>query len=77
MRETTILVESGFGRRVEPEPPKHYFIADCHFAHSNIHLKFRKEFSSQEEHNETIHQKSVIAYGYWGTSSLRRVNSGD
>ena len=35
---------------------KHYFIADTHFAHSNIHLKFRKEFSSQEEHNETIHQ---------------------
>jgi calcineurin-like phosphoesterase family protein len=34
---------------------KHYFIADLHFAHSNIHLKFRKEFSSQEEHNETIH----------------------
>jgi calcineurin-like phosphoesterase family protein len=36
--------------------PKHYFIADCHYGHSNIHLKFRKEFSSQEEHNETIHQ---------------------
>jgi calcineurin-like phosphoesterase family protein len=35
---------------------KHYFIGDCHFAHSNIHLKFRPEFSSQEEHNETIHQ---------------------
>lgn len=35
---------------------KHYFIADCHYGHSNIHLKFRKEFSSQEEHNETIHQ---------------------
>lgn len=35
---------------------KHYFIADTHFGHSNIHLKFRKEFSSQEEHNETIHQ---------------------
>jgi len=36
--------------------PKHYFIADCHFGHSNIHLKFRKEFLSQESHNETIHQ---------------------
>lgn len=35
---------------------KHYFIADCHYGHSNVHLKFRKEFSSQEEHNETIHQ---------------------
>lgn len=35
---------------------KHYFIADLHFGHSNIHLKFRKEFSSQEEHNETIHE---------------------
>jgi calcineurin-like phosphoesterase family protein len=34
---------------------KHYFIADNHYGHSNIHLKFRKEFSSQEEHNETIH----------------------
>lgn len=34
---------------------KHYFIGDCHFSHSNIHLKFRKEFSSVEEHNETIH----------------------
>ena len=35
---------------------KHYFIADNHYGHSNIHMKFRKEFSSQEEHNETIHQ---------------------
>lgn len=35
---------------------KHYMIGDCHYGHSNIHLKFRKEFSSQEEHNETIHQ---------------------
>ena len=35
---------------------KHYFIGDTHFGHSNIHMKFRKEFSSQEEHNETIHQ---------------------
>lgn len=35
---------------------KHYFIGDTHFGHSNIHLKFRKEFSSQEEHNETIHE---------------------
>lgn len=35
---------------------KHYFLADCHYGHSNIHMKFRKEFSSQEEHNETIHQ---------------------
>jgi calcineurin-like phosphoesterase family protein len=35
---------------------KHYFIADTHFGHSNIHMKFRKEFSSQEEHNETIHE---------------------
>lgn len=35
---------------------KHYFIGDTHFGHSNIHLKFRKEFSSQEEHNELIHQ---------------------
>lgn len=34
---------------------KHYFIADCHYGHSNIHLKFRNEFSSQEEHNEAIH----------------------
>lgn len=38
------------------EMSKHYFIADTHFGHSNIHLKFRKEFSSQEEHNETIHE---------------------
>ena len=41
---------------------KHYFIADCHYGHSNIHLKFRKEFSSQEEHNETIHQ-NIMATG--------------
>ncbi len=40
---------------------KHYFIADTHFGHSNIHLKFRKEFSSQEEHNETIHQNILSA----------------
>jgi calcineurin-like phosphoesterase family protein len=40
---------------------KHYFIGDTHFGHSNIHLKFRKEFSSQEEHNETIHQNIMSA----------------
>ena len=40
---------------------KHYMIADCHYGHSNIHLKFRKEFSSQEEHNETIHQNIMNA----------------
>jgi calcineurin-like phosphoesterase family protein len=35
---------------------KHYFIGDTHFGHSNIHMKFRPEFNSVEEHNETIHQ---------------------
>lgn len=35
---------------------KHYFIADCHFGHSNIHKKFRTQFGSDEHHNETIHQ---------------------
>ena len=44
-----------FGR-YDVSEPKHYFIADTHFGHSNIHLKFRKEFSSQEQHNETIHR---------------------
>ncbi len=54
--ETPVLVESGFSRKAEPQKAKHYFIADAHFGHSNIHMKFRKEFYSQEEHNETIHQ---------------------
>lgn len=49
--------ESGFGKKHPPKAvvPKHYFLADLHFSHSNIHLKFRNEFSSVEEHNETIH----------------------
>ncbi len=50
------LVECGFSRKPEPSTPKHYFIADCHYGHSNIHLKFRKGFSSVEEHNDIIHQ---------------------
>ena len=41
---------------------KHYFIGDTHFAHNNIHLKFRKEFSSDEEHNETIHN-NILSTG--------------
>ena len=41
---------------------KHYFIADNHYGHNNIHLKFRKEFSSQEEHNETIHN-NILSTG--------------
>jgi len=38
---------------------KHYFIADTHFGHSNIHKKFRTQFSSDEEHNETIHENII------------------
>lgn len=38
---------------------KHYFIGDTHFGHSNIHKKFRTQFSSDEEHNETIHQNII------------------
>ncbi|NBV62756.1 MAG: hypothetical protein EBR73_17175 [Rhodobacteraceae bacterium] len=33
---------------------KIYFIGDCHFGHKDIHLKFRKEFSSVEQHDSTI-----------------------
>ena len=41
---------------------KHYFIADNHAGHNNIHLKFRKEFPSDEEHNETIHN-NILSVG--------------
>lgn len=39
----------------------HLFIADMHFGHSNIHEKFRTQFSSQEEHDSTIHNNILEA----------------
>lgn len=39
-----------------------YFIADMHFGHSNIHKKFRTEFLTQEEHDNTIHQ-NILSFG--------------
>lgn len=35
---------------------KVWLIGDTHFDHKGIHEKFRTEFSSLEDHNETIHQ---------------------
>lgn len=40
-----------------------YFIADMHFGHSNIHEKFRTRFSTQEEHDSTIHQNILSCGG--------------
>ena len=40
-----------------------YFIGDCHFGHNGISNKFRKEFSSDEEHNEVIHQNILSVRG--------------
>ena len=40
---------------------RHLFIADCHFEHSNIHEKFRTQFATQEEHNDTIHNNIMEA----------------
>ena len=40
---------------------RHLFIADCHFGHSNIHEKFRTQFATQEEHNDTIHNNIMEA----------------
>lgn len=40
---------------------RHLFIADTHFGHSNIHEKFRTQFATQEEHNDTIHNNIMEA----------------
>lgn len=40
-----------------------YFISDTHFGHNNIHLKFRKCFSSVEEHNEIIKYNILTTCG--------------
>lgn len=42
---------------------KNYLIADTHFGHNGIHNKFRQEFSSDEEHNETIHENILACAG--------------
>lgn len=41
----------------------HYFIADMHFGHNGIHEKFRTQFTSQEEHNRTIHNNILSCGG--------------
>ncbi len=42
---------------------KQMFIADTHFGHSNIHKKFRTSFSTQEEHDRTIHENTLSCGG--------------
>lgn len=39
----------------EDKTERHLFIADLHIGHSNIHEKFRTQFSTQKEHDDTIH----------------------
>ena len=39
----------------EDKTERHLFIADLHMGHSNIHEKFRTQFATQEEHDDTIH----------------------
>lgn len=40
----------------------HFFIADLHYGHNNIHKKFRCKFETQEEHDTTIH-KNILSTG--------------
>lgn len=40
-----------------------YLISDTHFGHNGISHKFRPEFSSDEEHNETIHENILSCSG--------------
>lgn len=40
-----------------------YFIGDTHFGHNKISEKFRKHFTSDEEHNQTIHDNILTCSG--------------
>lgn len=40
-----------------------YFIADTHFGHNQISRKFRPKFSSDQEHDETIHDNILSVAG--------------
>lgn len=40
-----------------------YFIADMHFGHNGIHEKFRTQFTSQEDHDNTIHHNILSCGG--------------
>lgn len=42
---------------------KNYLIADTHFGHNKISQKWRKEFPSDEEHNETIFENIMSCSG--------------
>lgn len=42
---------------------RNYLIADTHFGHRGISKKFRTEFSSDEEHNETIYENILSCGG--------------
>lgn len=42
---------------------KNYLLADTHFGHNDISKKFRTEFNSDEEHNETIHNNILSCAG--------------
>lgn len=42
---------------------KIYLISDTHFGHNGISKKFRPEFGSDEEHNETIHDNIMDCCG--------------
>lgn len=40
-----------------------YFIGDTHFGHNKISEKFRPQFSSDEEHNQVIHENILSVAG--------------
>ena len=42
---------------------KIYLIADTHFGHNKISEKFRTEFSSDQSHNDTIHNNIMAVSG--------------
>lgn len=42
---------------------KIYLIGDTHFGHNGISKKFRQEFSTDEEHNNTIHNNILACAG--------------
>lgn len=42
---------------------KIYLIGDTHYGHTRINEKFRQQFSSEEDHNETIHQNIMACAG--------------
>lgn len=49
---------------------KQFFIGDTHYGHNGVARKFRKVFSTDEEHHETIHQNIMDVSGKRNTLFL-------